>query len=69
MSDDENYDCIDEERAPRPCPYCHGGAISFDGGSLSFRCPDCEQRDEEDQDLPLGAGLPPGELAAVLHLP
>ncbi len=26
----------------KTCPYCFSGKISVDGGSLSYRCPDCE---------------------------
>ena len=35
-------DCDEAEREPRECPYCSGGSISVDGGSLRYRCPDCQ---------------------------
>ena len=41
------------------CPYCVNGRISVDGGSLGYRCTDCDGTGERSQCDNCGQILPP----------
>ena len=52
LSDDMEYDCIDDERE-ETCQYCKGrGYLTVDSGGAgpAYACPDCDCSSGEDDD-------------------
>ena len=51
LSDDMEYDCIDDERE-ETCQYCKGrGYLTVDSGGAgpAYACPDCSSGEDDDE--------------------